>query len=277
VQAAFETAPTGCDAKIGDFDSGIDTEMSGDYENRMSVQPADIVVILAAGLGSRLRQESEVPKPLMSIHGRPLVLRVLDRFLEAGIDSAVVVLGHCADEVRDGIENHNQGIRIMFTVNPKFELSNGLSVLAAKPVVGDRPFFLSMSDHIFERSIIEGLAAAELPQGGLVLAVDRKLDSIYDMEDATKVQTDGRGRIARIGKQLEQFDAVDSGLFLASPALFDAIDEHSRERADRDCSLSEGVETLARRGLARVHDIGDGRWQDVDTPGSMAHAKKIFG
>jgi 1L-myo-inositol 1-phosphate cytidylyltransferase len=254
---------------------GIDSQRGGVYEKQMTNSKPDIVVILAAGLGSRLRAEEGLPKPLMSVRGRPLILRVLDRFFEAGVDEAVVVLGHRAGEIESALTAEPLGVRLSFAFNDKYELSNGLSVLAARDIVGERPFFLSMSDHIFDTAIIQGLAGAPLPEGGLILAVDRKLDTIYDMDDATKVATLD-GRIVRIGKQLPTFDAVDSGLFSCSPALFEAILEKSRSRGDGDCSLSEGVETLARGGLARVYDIGDGRWQDVDTPECLAHAEEVF-
>jgi len=241
----------------------------------MSKKP-EVVLILAAGLGSRLKSDEGVPKPLRPVAGRALILRVLDRFLEAGVDEAVIVLGHRAHEVRAGIEEAGTEVRCIFAVNPRYKMSNGLSVLAAKPSIGDRPFFLSMSDHIFDASLIKGLASATLPDGGLVLAVDQKLDAIYDMDDATKVRTEG-GRIVEINKSLEKFDAVDTGLFACSPALFDGIEAESNRREDRDCSLSDGVKALASQGLAVVHDVGEGLWQDVDTPGSAVHAEKLFG
>ena len=113
-------------------------------------------------------------------------------------------------------------------------------------------------------------------EGGLVLAVDRKLDSIYDMDDATKVLTD-QGRIVEIHKELQEYDSVDTGLFMCTEALFDEIEKAKRANPKGDCSLSEGVKALAALGLARVHDVGNGLWQDVDTPGSVSHAKKLFG
>ncbi len=236
----------------------------------------DVVVILAAGLGSRLKTRDPLPKPLMPILGRPLLMRVVERFHEAGVHEAVMVLGHRGEEIRRAVEAENLPGRIRFVNNPKYELSNGLSVLAAQDVVGARSFFLSMSDHIFEAALIEGLADARVPRGGLRLAVDRKLDTIYDMDDATKVRTD-KERIVEIGKMLEGYDAIDSGLFYCSSELFDAIREKSLSRPDGDCSLSEGVETLSSNGLGLVHDIGDALWQDVDTPGSFEHAEKLFG
>lgn len=241
----------------------------------MKGQKPSIAVVLAAGLGARLGDERDVPKPLRAVAGRPLVVRVLERFAAAGAERAVVVVGHREAEVRAGIMAGRVPLPVEFVSNPRFRLSNGLSVLAARPAVGERPFFLSMSDHIFDPELIASLAAAELPAGGLVLAVDRKLDAIFDMDDATKVETDG-DRIAAIGKQLADFDAVDTGLFACTPALFDAIAAIAAARPDGDCSLSDGVKALAARGLALVHDIGAGRWQDVDTPESFAHAEKLF-
>jgi 1L-myo-inositol 1-phosphate cytidylyltransferase len=232
---------------------------------------ADVVVVLAAGMGTRLKSDQGPPKPLLPLAGRPLVLRVLDRFAEAGVREAIVVVGHRAGEVRAGIEGGASELKVTFVENPRYRMSNGLSVLAASDAVGERPFFLSMSDHVFEPSLIRGLGGARIPEGGLVLAVDRKLDRIFDEDDATKVRTEG-GRIVEIHKNLAAFDAVDAGLFACTPALFTAIREAAAKRPDGDCSLSDGVKALAADGRALVHDIGDGWWQDVDTPGAMAHA-----
>ncbi len=241
----------------------------------MKSQIPDVTVILAAGLGSRLKSDQGVPKPLLPVAGRALILRVLDRFFEVGVSEAVVVLGHRSDEIRAGIEEAGSRLKTVFVKNPRYRMSNGLSVLAARSAVAGRPFFLSMSDHIFDYSLIKGLASAPLPDGGLVLAVDRKLDSIYDMDDATKVRTK-EGCIVEIDKEIATFDAVDTGLFMCSPALFDAIETKSKSRKDGDCTLSDGVKTLTANGRALVHDIGKALWQDVDTPGSAVHAQRIF-
>jgi choline kinase len=242
----------------------------------MKLQKPEVVIVLAAGFGSRLKSDNGPPKPLRPVGGRALIARVLDRFSEAGIFEAVVVLGHRAAEVRKGIESAQvRDMSIHFAINQRYEMSNGLSLLAARELVGERPFFISMSDHIFDSSLIDGLKQAQLPPDGLVLAVDRKLETIYDMDDATKVVT-RNNKIVEIHKELESFDAVDTGLFACTTVLFDAIEEKSKSRPDGDCSLSDGVKALAARGSALVHDVGQGKWQDVDTPGSAEYAEKLF-
>jgi choline kinase len=131
-----------------------------------------------------------------------------------------------------------------------------------------------MSDHLFERAILSMLARGASDPDCLYLAVDRKLDTIFDMEDATKVQTDGE-RIVDIGKGLTRFDAVDTGLFLCPSALFDYLE---RVRSDRggDCSLSDGVRSMARDSKAMTVGIAGARWQDVDTASMLAHAESML-
>ena len=53
--------------------------------------------------------------------------------------------------------------------------------------------------------------------------------------------------------------------------LFGAIRE---ARAEGNASLSAGVQKLAAEGLARVTDIGDHMWQDVDTPRDLVEAER---
>ena len=57
-------------------------------------------LVLAAGASSRFGS----PKALAQFEGRPLLEHVLDAVREAGIDDIVVVLGHAADEIEDGID-----------------------------------------------------------------------------------------------------------------------------------------------------------------------------
>jgi CTP:molybdopterin cytidylyltransferase MocA len=57
-------------------------------------------LVLAAGASSRFGS----PKALAAFEGRPLLEHVLDAVREAGIEEIVVVLGHAAEEIEEGIE-----------------------------------------------------------------------------------------------------------------------------------------------------------------------------
>ncbi len=232
-------------------------------------------VILAAGMGTRLRGETQpLPKPLVRVGGLTLLKRAILTAKKTGITRFVIVVGCDGDRVRAAVDGDPElaGVELVFVDNPDYTLSNGVSVLAAAPHIRGE-FFLMMADHVVDPAIYQTLQR-EPARGGLVLAVDRKLSTIFDMDDATKVQTGPRDRIERIGKQLTEYDAIDTGVFRCDPVLFDHLAAVRAERGD--CSLSDGVQALAREHKARVADVGEAWWQDVDTPPTIKHAEKLL-
>lgn len=234
-------------------------------------------VILAAGKGTRLRASADdLPKPLHELAGVPLIKRTILTLGEAGIARVVVVVGFMADRVRAVVAADPAyaaaGIAVELVDNPEYELANGVSVL----VGGARatgPFVLSMADHVYNASIARLVASQDLEAADLYLATDPRIDQVLDLDDATKVRTEA-GRIVDIGKQIATYDRIDCGVFAVNARLLDALAEVRRERGD--CSLSHGVKRLAERGRARVADIGDAYWQDVDTPADRALAERTL-
>jgi len=65
------------------------------------------------------------------------------------------------------------------------------------------------------------------------------------------------------------YDAIDTGMFLCTPALFNDLECSSK---GGDCSLSDGMRRLIRDKRLRALEIGDARWHDLDTPEALAHA-----
>lgn len=228
-------------------------------------------LVLAAGRGSRL--DDDTPKPLYRLLGVPLLARTLFTLEKAGVTDAWVVLGYEAEGIRAGMAPFvaRMDLRVHWLHNDEWEKANGVSVLAARDVL-DGPFVLSMSDHVLEPGLVEDLVARAGEVDGLALAVDRDRSAIHDLDDATKVRVRDGG-IDAIGKGLDDYDAIDTGVFLATPALFDALEEAGRSAgADGGPSLSDGVQRLADRGRARVADVTGRMWQDVDTPADVEAA-----
>jgi 1L-myo-inositol 1-phosphate cytidylyltransferase len=129
-----------------------------------------------------------------------------------------------------------------------------------------------MSDHLFDRALVGRLLDSFEP-GFLSIAVDRKLDSIFDLEDAMKVQTLGN-RVADIGKTLRHYDAIDTGFFVCPLQIFDYLERAKSGNRGSDCSLADGVRLMAGDDRVRAIDIGDAWWQDVDTPEMLQYAQR---
>ena len=232
-------------------------------------------LILAAGHGSRLREVSE-SKPLTPVQGVPLIERVIAGAAKAGARDFLVVTGHRAERVESFLAalGPRLGVVVEWVRAETWDRPNGFSVLAAHDrMPGDH--LLLMSDHLFDPDILRRLIAMPRAGTALRLAVDHDPNRpLIDLDDATRVELGADGAIVRIGKSLERFDAVDTGLFLATPLLAEAI------RTDIDSggggSLSEGVQRLADQGLAQTMDIGTAEWIDVDDPERLELAEAMF-
>ena len=73
-------------------------------------------VLLAGGLGTRMREETEYrPKPMVEIGGRPILWHLMKLFAAAGQSSFVVATGYKSDMVKDYFLNY-EGRNNDFTV-----------------------------------------------------------------------------------------------------------------------------------------------------------------
>ena len=228
------------------------------------------VVILAAGEGRRIN--STRPKPLVPLLGQSLLERTLRTCASVGARQFVVVVGHEAEQVRVhlGPLGERLGVRIACVHAEDWSLGNGASTLAAASEIGNRRFFLLMADHLVDPEILRKLLLDVPGSGEVCLAVDYDRCQVFDLDDATKVRCHN-GRVAAIEKDLYEWDATDTGVFLCTPALFAALE--STDDGGQH-SLSHGIAELASRGFVRSVDVTGCRWLDIDTPESLAEAER---
>lgn len=229
-------------------------------------------VILAAGFGSRLKDtvKKSSLKPLTPVAGTPLIFRAIKSLKKAGCTKVVVVLGYGYQKIRSAIlEAFADDLEVFTTYNCDFESRNGVSVLAAaKFLEGD--FILTMADHVLDSNIMEKAGSHIPPDNGATLLVDYKIDSIFDIQDATKVLSE-ENKLISIGKELKEYNCIDTGVFVATDGLVEVLEDLYRKKGD--VSLSEGIQELADRGRMTTLDIGKAFWQDVDTPEMLEHAE----
>lgn len=228
-------------------------------------------LIIAAGRGRRFGAATDShPKPLIEVAGVPLLCRTLQTARKAGIDHFTVVTGYRGEVLEEFLRQEiSPGIEIQCLRNEAWERPNGLSVLRAKGYVSG-PFVLLMADHLFAAQILKALFATPLSLGHCRLAVDFHPERIPDLADATKVIVKD-GRVMDIGKEIKNYNAIDTGIFLCTQAIFDALETAISQKKE---SLSDGIRELARRGRMEAMDIGDLFWQDIDDEASRLEAEK---
>ncbi|MGB3480502.1 MAG: NTP transferase domain-containing protein [bacterium] len=229
-------------------------------------------LIIASGRGTRFVSKAEL-KPLAFLMGIPLIVRVILLARKAGLDDFYVVTGYNGKRLRDYLRSFSKkrNIKITCLHNDEWEKDNGISVLKAADTINDN-FILLMSDHIFNEEIIRELKNEKIDNSEVILAVDKNVKGNYfvDEKDVTKVFIKNN-RILDIGKDLKEYNAYDTGIFLCSPAIFSAIEESARRG---DTSLSGGIRVLAKRNNIKSHDVDGKYWIDVDDETKLKQAEK---
>ena len=229
-------------------------------------------VILAAGLGERIGSRVHgTPKPLVEVAGHPLIEYALAQSSAAGCREAIVVVGNSSAPLEEYLLRRGLPLPVRVVDNPDSHLPNGVSLLAAEELVTG-PFYLQMADHLFAEPVLKHLPGAGDGGGRHYLLVDR--NPVYsDETDTTKVRLRGRG-ILSIGKELDEYDAVDTGCFLLGREIFDALREVKNPRAR---SVTAGMRKLIETAGLEAVFLEDTAWVDVDTAVDREEAERLFG
>jgi NDP-sugar pyrophosphorylase family protein len=226
-------------------------------------------VILAAGDGGRLYPlTSATPKPLLDVHGKPIIHHVLMSLHDAGVDDVIVVLGYRGEQIRRALEGGSPaGMRIRFVDNDAFLLGNARSIWAARQAV-DGSFVLAMADHLVEPALVRALV--DQADGRCRLAIERTDRADVRAQEATRADVRG-GLVIDLGKSIAVWNALDTGLFWCTTRIFDVI-----TRSTRDGEAGELFATLARAGELDAVDVSGCRWIDIDTADDLRRAEELL-
>ncbi|KPK99694.1 MAG: hypothetical protein AMJ91_06770 [candidate division Zixibacteria bacterium SM23_73_3] len=205
-------------------------------------------VILAAGDGGRFGNlTKDKPKPLIQLLGLSLIERAILTTKQVGIKEFVVVIGYLGDKIKADLRDGEKfGVKIDYIENKEWQRENGVSVLKTKKLLNEK-FILLMSDHIFDVRILKELVDYDNMRSSVILAVDRR----ELLPGDTKV-LEKKGKIVDIGKDIEESNCIDTGIFSCSPKIFSYLEEALKEGKTE---LVDGVVRAAKNEDAEIFDI----------------------
>ena len=214
-------------------------------------------VILAAGLGTRMK--GKLPKPLVKVAGLEIILRTM-KLLSQYVEEFVIVVGKNGDKIDDFLKDKKFKYKLVWNFNP--ERGNGYSFYLSKKFVDDKKFILVMGDHVYDEEFINESIK------GFGLIVDK--NPLYvSIDEATKVRCEN-GKVVDIGKNLKDFDYVDTGFFILSPSIYSAAEELVKNKDVVE--LSE----IVKKVKLPVTEVSSHFWMDIDTKEDVKKAKKII-
>ncbi len=182
-----------------------------------------MAMFLAAGLGERMRPlTNTVPKPLVSLAGRPMMDYALDRMRDAGITRIVVNLHYRGQQLRDHLRDCRQP-EIIYSDESDQLLGAGGGVVKALPLLGVLPFFVHNCDSFWlddDSNILSVMAQTfdEARMDALLLLAPLTRASGFDGPGDYYMSDDGALRRNR-----EKSDAAPyafCGVQIAHPRMF---------------------------------------------------------
>lgn len=212
-------------------------------------------IILVAGVARRLAPLTDrTHKALLPVGGRPVLARMLAALDSVGVEETLLVVGHCAEQVRALAGERVGAMTIRHLHNPEYPRGSVLSLLAARDHLRE-PVLVMDADVLFPREFLRRLLAAPAPSA---LLLDR---GFQDSGEEVKVYTRG-DRVIALGKKVvpDAWDGVGEGVgfFKCGAAAGPPLVRHLARVAEDSHGLGEWEDAIHR--LAADQPIG---WVDV--------------
>lgn len=231
-------------------------------------------MILAAGLGKRMRSyNSQVPKPLVEVCGKPLIDWSLELVESSGIQDVVINTSYMAEMLEEHLRKRNSP-RIQVSREDGEPLETGGGIRKALSLLGDEPFFVLNSDVISlngARSLLHRMAEQWNPDemDGLLLMAGAANSSGYTGRGDFSMSADG---VLRRRREWETVPFVFAGIQLLHPRIFaDAPEGAFSMNVLYNKDINTDMTLPRFRGIAH-----DGLWLHVgDGPGKLEAEKRL--
>jgi dTDP-glucose pyrophosphorylase len=244
-------------------------------------------VILAAGKGTRMRElTQELPKPMLKVHGRPILEHIIEGVKGAGISDFFIVTGWKAEVVEDYFgDGHRLGVSIRYG-RQIVQDGTGKAPELARAFVGDDSFLLTYGDILVKpetyaamlRRFQEGPFAGvltvtgsqDVTRGGLMFFDDQfRLTRLVEKPSQSQVDQLTREGWINPGKPVW----YNAGIYLFQPGLFEFTAR--LEKSPRgEYELTDALTAMVNAGQQLAGLEIAGRWVDVRDPEVLAELER---
>jgi len=229
-------------------------------------------VLLAGGLGTRMREETEYrPKPMVDIGGQPILWHIMKNLARGGVTDFVIASGYKSDVINDYFANHDEWITLgaprqdalafrgsgeqtgwHVTVAFTGDLTGtGGRVARVGDLVGDQRFVVTYGDGLTD---VDVNAVLDFHASSSSMAT---LTAVQPTSRFGLMDIDPEGRVTHFREKPKMKDWVSIGYFVFEPGVLDYLTQ--------DCGLEEdGLTRLAADAQLSAYRH-EGFWQPMDT------------
>jgi len=234
-------------------------------------------VLLAGGLGTRMREETEFrPKPMVEIGGKPVLWHLMKSFATQGVTEFVVCVGYKGEQIKEYFLNyaaHNNDFTITLGKSSEIIFHDDHLESDWKVTVADTGANTLTGGRVErihryvqgERFIVtygDGLADIDVSAlVGFHEAQGRKatITTVRPLSRFGLVDVNGGSTVTRFREKPQMDDWVSAGFFVFEPSIFDYLHD-----SDEVMLEHEPLARLAAEGQLSAYRH-DGFWQPMDT------------
>jgi dTDP-glucose pyrophosphorylase len=230
-------------------------------------------VLLAAGRGTRMRElTAELPKPMIKVRGKPILLHIVEGLQAAGIKNFLIIVGYHGDAVRSYFGDGTCfGLQIKYATQVVQD-GTGRVVELARDFVGQSPFVLSYGDILVDPGNYKAIVD---------LADDvEAIVSVKQNEDVSK------GGAVFVNERMEVTDIrekplpgelasawYNAGVYAFRPSIFNCTSK-LRPSPRGEYELTDAIRDLAQTGKKVQAFELEGAWADVRDPEVLAELNR---
>jgi dTDP-glucose pyrophosphorylase len=242
----------------------------------------DKAVLLAAGRGTRMRElTADLPKPMIKVHGKPILLHIVEGLQAAGIKNFLVVVGYHSESVRDYFGDGTCfGLRINYATQTVQD-GTGRVVDLAREFVGNSAFVLAYGDILLDpvnykriidlphdvEAIISVTRGEDVSKGGAVFVNERmELVDLREKSQPTEVE-----RWSGLSRHAIPF--YNAGVYAFRPTIFE-FTARLKPSPRGEYELTDAILELAKSGKKVKAIELTGEWADVRDPEILAQLNR---
>lgn len=201
------------------------------------------VVILAGGLGTRLREETEYrPKPLVEVGGRPIIWHIMKLYAHYGFLDFIACLGYRGNMIKEYflnyeamnndftiglgvpnqihyLNNHDEQNFRVTLANTGVDTQTGGRIKQIQKYIEDDLFMVTYGDGLADVNIGE-LLSFHKEHGKLATVTTVQPPSRYGIVDIDEREA----RVLKFGEKIKDNKWVSAGYFVFNRKVFDYLE-----------------------------------------------------
>ena len=218
-------------------------------------------IILSAGYGKRLRPLTDrIPKPLVPVGGKPLIVHHLEKLAGAGIREIVINLGHLGSKIPEALgDGSSWGLSIAYSDEGPEPLETGGGITKALPLLGQETFLVVNGDVWCDLDF--STIPSQLPETDdallfLVPQPEWRDRGDFSLRDNRVVES-------------ESPDLLYAGIALYHPRILDGA------KVEKFSIVPRLRQSIASGRVSGI--LHNGKWDDVGTPERLEAIQSEFG